>query len=481
MTSNRMQARVGGWSAAVTVLALIAAPAAAAEVQADSKAGVKNVILMVGDGAGYNCWIAASMYQGRWDAAQRQSRQVYDGPGWVRLGCSTHPLNVAKLPTKAGVQDPRVVYDPARAWGGKAAYTWLMEEYTDSAAAATALATGQKTYNHALNWSDTDQPLGPTLAELARAQGRAVGVVTSVQWSHATPAGLGGVHVRERDQYAAIAQQMLTSGVLDVIMGAGHPDFDDNGQPKKTKREFKYVGGEATWKALEAARAQPDGRYHGFRPVSAKAEFEALVRGPTPPRVVGTAQVAQTLQKARRGGKPGSPAYDEPLLATVPSLTTMTAAALNVLDENPQGMFLMIEGGAIDWANHDHQPGRMIEEQLAFLETIEAVVAWIEAHGNWEETLLVLTADHETGLLWGPDSDTQFFAPLADRGPRNLPGLKYHSKNHTNSLVPLFAKGAGSDWFASHPAGVDPVRGTYVDNSTVFAALRAALKETVPK
>lgn len=78
------------------------------------------------------------------------------------------------------------------------------------------------TFNNAINWSDLGEPIKPTMSELAKSLGRATGVVTSVEWSHATPAGFSNAHVPERDQYKDIAQQMLSGGVLDVIMGAGN-------------------------------------------------------------------------------------------------------------------------------------------------------------------------------------------------------------------------------------------------------------------
>ena len=281
-----------------------ASAAAGAETAA---ATVKNVILMVADGAGFHAWDATSMYQGRWDAGAGRSTQVYDGPGWVKYGCSTYPLNSSTAPTGSGVQDKNLVYDAAKAWDREKPYTWLSATYTDSAAAATALSTGTKTYNNAINWSDRKEPLQPTMSEAAKAAGKSAGVVTSVQWSHATPAGLSNAHNVDRDNYVEIANAMLAGEVMDVIMGGGNPDFDNNGVAVKKAKEFKYVGGPETWKAIEAARATADGTYQGFRPVSTKAEFEALTSGPTLRRVVGTAQVATTLQQARRATKTEDP------------------------------------------------------------------------------------------------------------------------------------------------------------------------------
>lgn len=454
------------------LIVLVSACAVAGEGAASGT--VKNVILMVADGAGYNTWDAASMYQGKWDAAAGKSTQVYDGPGWGKFACTTYPLNTSTAPTGSGVQDKKVVYDAAQAWDREKPYDWLSSTYTDSAAAATALSTGTKTYNNAINWSDQKKPLQPTMSEAAKAAGKSVGVVTSVEWSHATPAGLSNAHNEDRDNYVEIANAMLSGEVMDVIMGCGNPDYDNNGAAVQKVKEHKYVGGPETWKAIEAARSTADGTYQGFRPVSTKAEFEALTTGPAPRRVVGTAQVATTLQQARRATKTEEPAVDTPFNAKVPSLTTMVRGALNVMDDNPQGLFLMIEGGAVDWANHSKNAKRMIQEQTEFVAAVEAVVAWVDAHSNWNETLLVLTADHETGLIWGPQSDKVPFDPIVDQGPHRIPKMLYNSKTHSNSLVPVYAKGARSELLARLVIGEDPVRGPYVNNTGVARLLQHA-------
>jgi alkaline phosphatase len=82
----------------------------------------------------------------------------------------------------------------------------------------------------------------------------------------------------------------------------------------------------------------------------------------------------------------------------------MTSAAINVLDNNPDGFFLMIEGGAADWASHANQSGRVIEEQIAFEKAIETVIEWVNKNSTWDDTLLIVTSDHETGYITGPDS-----------------------------------------------------------------------------
>ena len=167
----------------------------------------------------------------------------------------------------------------------------------------------------------------------------------------------------------------------DVVMGAGHPWYDANGVLKATPNTFDYVGGQATWDALVAGTAggdaDGDGDADPWTLIQTRAEFQSLMSGPTPDRVLGTAQVYQTLQQGRSGDGFADP-YVVPQIESVPTLTEMTLAALNVLDNDPDGLYLMVEGGAVDWAAHANQSGRMIEEALEFERAVEAVVDWVQ-------------------------------------------------------------------------------------------------------
>lgn len=278
---------------------VLAVAAAAVLLTADTAWAAKNVILMITDGGGCNTWLATSLYQGK------LGKQVYDQPGWQLLGCSTYPLNLSTKPTGDETQDRELIYDSLKAWDATsveykktksfAGYVYLTTTPTDSAAAATAMATGRKTYNNAINWSNDNRPLrGLSIAEIAKARGKSTGVITTVQWSDATPAGLGGAHSVTRKNHVQIANEMLDGGWLDVIMGAGNPDFDNDGHalPADAKRNYEWVGGEETWKSLKRGKT-------GWRLIEGKADFAALASGPAPPKVVGTAQVANTLQEMR--------------------------------------------------------------------------------------------------------------------------------------------------------------------------------------
>ena len=479
---------VRGFAAAVVAWGALAAAALAA--------GAKNVIVLIGDGAGFNSFRALAMYEGKWNAATGKPDYVYAGRDWIATAATTYPLSTATKPTGAQRQDASLVYDPVEAWRQTpvcvkdarsfAGYQWLMRAATDSAAAATALAAGVKTYNSAINWSDDDKPLlGRSLPELAKARGKACGVVTSVPWSHATPAGLGGAHNRDRDQYEQIAREMLDAATLDVIVGAGNPDFDDNGRPvakhnpKDVAKAFQYVGGQGTWEQLASGRHPA-----GWTLVQTKADFEALARGDKrpPARLLGVPQVYSTLQQARAKFHATDTPYYHPPNRNVPDLATLSRAALAALEADPDGLYLMIEGGAIDWAEHAKQPARLIEEQADFHRAIEAVVAWVERKSNWNETLVIVTADHETGLIWGPNADKTPFDPLVDRGRGTMPGMLYLHKSHTNSLTPVFARGPLSERLASLAEKTDAragaawgFSGRYLDNTDIFRVARDAI------
>jgi alkaline phosphatase len=332
-----------------------------------------------------------------------------------------------------------------------------------------------KTYGGAIGVDLSQQPLTHAL-EIAEQNGKATGVVSSVEWSHATPASFVAHNV-SRNNYALIAQEMVHDSATDVIMGCGSPWFDRDGQALSTPNTFKDVGGESTWDGLVAGTAGGDADGDGVDDpwvlVQERAEFQALATGPTPKRVLGTARVYQTLQQRRSGNAHADP-YIVPMITTVPTLEEMTKAALNILDNDPDGLFLMIEGGAVDWASHANQSGRMIEELIDFENAVEAVVTWVKMNSNWSETLLIVTGDHETGYLTGPGSDPTW-EPIVNNGAGNLPGMEWHSVSHTNSLVAVSARGKGAKLLQQYADQTDPVRGAYVDNTELALAIFSAM------
>jgi alkaline phosphatase len=428
---------------------------------------VRNVIVMIADGSGYNHGETASDY-------------LYGAPGGqVYAG---FPVQYAMSTFLHGGS-----YDPALAW---ASFDYVASGATDSAASATAMSTGTKTNAGFLGLDPGYAPL-THLVEQAEAWGKATGVVTSVELSAATPAGFVA-HNSDRTAFEEIANEMIYSSTVDVIMGAGHPCYDDDGVYNGCSNSHQYVGGAETWADLTdaggalGADADGDGVPDAWTLVETRAAFQALAEGPAPARVIGIPQVYATLQYDRsytrldRGvAWPESDPYSTPLLTTVPTLAEMTLAALNVLDEDPDGFFVMIEGGAIDWASHGNSTGRLIEEQIDFDNAVEAVVDWVTANSNWSQTLLIVTADHETGYLWGPGSgqmpEGPVWNPIVNNGAGSLPGMEWHSGDHTNSLVPLFARGGTASLFAAEVVAHDGVRGDYVDNTAIARVVAAAM------
>ena len=401
----------------------------------------KNVIIMIADGGGFNHYKSADYY-----TCGHSSCQPYeDFP--VRVAMSTYPHGGS--------------YDTNLAWTD---FNYVDNGFTDSAAAATAMATGVKTRNKTLGLDIDGRPV-LNLSERAKQLGKAAGVITTVFFDDATPAGFV-IHNGARSNLAQIADDMLNSNSVDCIMGAGHPFYDSDGRQAQ-EPNYKFIS-EETWANLKKGSA--GGSANPWTLVQTRAEFQALAKGKTPNRVFGLVQVYDTTQQKREGDPCADP-YQVPFTQTVPTLAEMTNAALNVLDNDPNGFFIMIEGGAVDWTAHANESGRLIEEMDDFNRSIEAVIRWIDNDSNWNETLVIITADHETGHLTGPDSDSNNFNPAAydiiNNGPGKLPGMEWHSKNHTNSLVPFFAKGAGAEKFTETIDGNDPLRGPYIDNTDI--------------
>lgn len=472
----------------------------------------RNVILMVADGAGYSTWEATAMYEGC------VGHDLFDGDEWVRLAASTYALRDHRSPSELppDQQDPDLVYDPALAWdetpepdgpprpaGGWrtreypwyfAGYRWLRRA-PDSANTATTLATGRKTFVGAINVDGNGQPIADTIVSLAKQAGMRTGIVSSVPWSHATPAALGGAHNRSRSEYESIAFELLTCRELDVIIGGGHPAYDDDGRPVSPDSVDYYWVGEGAWNHVTGGTRLAPGStvgadsgvvwivtagdiatldrwyvHDGLEEIRALAEM-----GPPAPLLV-VPRIASTLQADREESTDAksSPPYTDPFLETVPTLSELTRAALTTIGGTDDGFFLHVEGGAVDWAMHGNMLGRTVEELMDFKAAVRTVIEWVERESSWDDTLLIVTADHDH-LLLGPNADQVPFDALEDRGAGELPGHLWLSNHHTNALVPVFARGAGSEQLRTLAAGADPERGAYLDQTDIFRVMAAAV------
>lgn len=436
----------------------------------------KNVILMIADGWGFNAVTATDYYRG--------APAVYESFTY-QYGMQTTSAN-----NLAG-------YDPAQFWAN-AGYN--NSDVTDSASSATAMYTGQKIFNGRINITTNGDPI-TTFFEKAAQMGMSIGAVSSVELSHATPAAVYA-HNTSRGNYATIAYEGIYGanpvdnlpnngsdpqagdnnnydalnyhGNMTVLMGAGHGDYDNSGNID-FNRTNRYVGGDAAWADIIDG-APPN----GWTYVEQKAVFEEIAAGNNvPAKLLGIAQANQTLQY-NRSGTPADPANPSGAAfnTNVPTLETMTRAALNVLAQNDDGFAVMIESGAVDWAGHNNDLARQIEEHMDFDASVQAVVDWVNLNDpTWSETLVIVTGDHETGDLWGPGGD---FDLITDNGVGVLPSHSWQSGSHTNSLIPFYAQGTGAAKFNDMVIGVDAnmvtgyglvgtgFDGSYIDNTSIY-------------
>ena len=229
--------------------------------------------------------------------------------------------------------------------------------FTDSASSATAYATGQDTIVGHLSVTDSGEPL-PTILEGARTLGKSTGMVATSQITHASPAAFGS-HVISREDTRRIADQYFDlqwseSPMVDVLLGGGANDMTRG--DRDLIPEFRQAGYEIALNREEMLNSDGD-------------------------RLLGL---------FAKEGLPRAWDRDE----SVPSLAEMTETALNTLQRNPRGFFLLVEGSQIDWAAHDNSVVDVVGEMEDFMEAVRLVLAFAREQGN---TLVVITADHETG------------------------------------------------------------------------------------
>lgn len=423
---------------------------------------LKNVIVMISDGWGENQILATNYFM-----TGSAGSQIYE----------KFPTNIFMSTYSLGDKNKEDDYDSVYSSSLWDNFELFKNNPTDSAAAGTAMATGVKTYDAAIG---VDQDINElkNVVEDFKEMGRSTGVISSVQFSHATPASFVA-HNESRKEYSELANYMLKESATDLIMGAGHPDFDDDGKSREEK-EYKYVGGEETWKDLKDGKvgndANGDGKVDYWKLIETKKDFEELVKGDTPDRVVGVPQVASTLQQSRSGDDKAD-AFTVPFNENVPTLEVMTKGALNVLDNNEEGFFLMVEGGAVDWTGHANQSGRLIEEQDDFNKSVDAVCDWVDKNSSWDETLVVVTGDHETGYLTGTKGK---YDKVINNGKNKMPTMTWNSTDHTNQLIPFYAKGAGAEELKKLADKEDKVRGKYLDNTQISVVIRDLIKDSKP-
>jgi len=235
---------------------------------------------------------------------------------------------------------------------------------TGSAAAGTALATGHKTNIGRISMDTSGTVPFETIAEKAKKKGMKVGIISNVSIDHATPA-VFYAHQPNRGMYFEIGLDLAASNI----------DFFGGGGFRKPEGEFE---GDKI-KIIELAQQ------NGFEYINTKAAFEALT--PSDHKVL-------FVNPGLTGGEAMLYAIDQP--EGYISLADITKKAIELLD-NENGFFMMVEGGKIDWVCHANDAATTVYEVLDFSAAVDVAVSFYKQHPD--ETLIVVTADHETGGL----------------------------------------------------------------------------------
>ena len=370
---------------------------------------------------------------------------------------------------------------------------------TDSAAAASAMACGQKTANGVLCedatavYGKSDGRKLESIAVWAKKRGLRVGLVTTTTVTHATPAAFYAQE-KDRDNEAGIARQAAGCG-FDLLLGGGRKFFPDDVRAEARTAGWTIV---ETADALRALGGRPDRALGLFAEghVPYQPEIEAARARPAAP-AVGEAGAA--AGEAAPGTSGGGEAAGDPAARTAPTLVEMTRFAIDALRKSGKPFFLMVEGGRIDHAGHANWARTLVDETAAFDEAIGYAVDTLDP----KTTLVLVTADHETGGLamngypdekdgiwsayrdpFGDKEDEPYPVITFTSGPgtrkqdRHPPhgsddprpsGLAMGSAAHTGVDVALYAWGAGAD----------RVHGT-LENTAIYTILREHLEGKRP-
>jgi alkaline phosphatase len=484
---------------------------------------VKHVIFFIGDGMSVQTEIAASRYLTGTD----------NGLAWQDLPAkayvATWDVNVYNANARAARRPaflrpsfaPSLGYD-VRADGatprlsGDARGPFPLGPATDSASAATALATGFKTDSGNIAWLPGDPPGGElvTIAEELRSRtGTGIGVVSTVPFNHATPAAFVSHNTNRSAYYTGlkgykglgIADEIILRTKPDVVIGGGHPLHDNpDFNPKRG-----YIS-EALYGALKSS---PD--YLFVERTAGGDGGRAILEG----AAAAAAAVKKlfglfggkggNFEVARVEDSPGRPLVT-PRTEENPSLAAATLAALEFLGRDPDGFFLVVEQGDIDWTNHDNDYRGTVACVADLDGAVRAALAYVDRPGDavdWTNTVLLVTADHATGGLFleaglrpglgdlprqDPRIEDAEAPPSAgsDRGigangaaiktptfssPNIYPDgdVTFVTAGHTNELVSLAVTGAAARTFLKYCGTWYP--GLVLDNTQINAALREAL------
>lgn len=263
---------------------------------------------------------------------------------------------------------------------------------TDSAAGGTAIATGNKT-NNGMIGMNADSIAVPSILEIMSEKGKKTGIIATSYVTHATPASFVAKNIN-RNNYEDIALDFAQSEKIDIIIGGGRKHFINRKD------------------SLNLINEMTDNGWHYYDSIS-EADFNKE-------KIIVLAAENHLDAYPQRGE----------------FLSDATSLALKSLcNNNDNGFFLMIEGSQIDFAGHNNDSTYLIEEMRDFNNVINIVLDFAENNPN---TLVVVTADHETGGLTMTDPEGRY----------TKTDLNFSTGSHSPLMVPVFAYGLGSEKFS---------------------------------
>jgi alkaline phosphatase len=405
-------------------------------------AGRKQIILVVFDGMDWQTTRAAAIYQSR-------KIEYAEGRGTglhfqdYTAGGKTQFSYMVTSPHNEGTDtdvDTQVVKNPGGELRGGYApsmagrFPWSVppnndygtsrnkdappvHAYTDSSSSATSMTAGQKIYNNGVNVDPAGTPL-KTIAHEAQEKGYMVGVVTSVPISHATPA-CAYSHNVHRDDYQDLTRDLLglpsishpkspLPGV-DVLIGSGFGESRKK-DPKKDAQGVNFVEGNRYLADpdLAAVDVKNGGKYRvALRTAGKKGgeyiQEQAECAAQNHERFLGyfggphghlPFRTADGDYKPSVGRSKKAEILTPEDVSENPTLAEMTTAALTVLQKRDRGFWLMVEAGDVDWANHDNNIDTSIGAVISGDKAVKVITDWVEKNSSWDETVLIVTADH---------------------------------------------------------------------------------------
>lgn len=257
---------------------------------------------------------------------------------------------------------------------------------TDSAASATQLATGKFAGAEMLGL-DKDGNFQENIIEKARRMGKSTGLVSDTRITHATPAAFAA-HQTHRSHENRIPEDLLATGADVMFSGGLSYWLPEQAGDKNSELHQQLV--QMTGNGFEIKSSRNDtknllniAQQQGYTLAFNKAQLQQAT-GKTLGLFADSGMENGIVETQNRGDA----------LHVQPTLKEMSEQALEILGRNKQGFFLMIESGQIDWAAHRNDTGLLLHEMLRFNDTLNAVLDWAE---NRQDTLIIVTADHETG------------------------------------------------------------------------------------